>query len=192
MTSDQIANFAYLALMGTAVAGWFFVQNRDNLGKSLQQALLWGLIFLGTIAAVGLWSDIRSTVSPSQASLSAGVIEVPRSFDGHYYLSLTINDAPIRFVVDTGATDMVLSLADAQSVGINTNTLRFDGSATTANGIVGTATVFLDTVQLDDILDRDFRASVNQGDLDTSLLGMGYLQRFSRIEIANNRLLLTR
>ena len=36
--------------------------------------------------------------------------------------------------------------------------------------------------------DRNVRASVNAGDLDTSLLGMSYLSRFTTIEISGNKL----
>ncbi|EET47555.1 TIGR02281 family clan AA aspartic protease [Thalassobium sp. R2A62] len=191
MTSDQIANFAYLALMGTAVAGWFFAQSRQGLGKSLQQAIIWGMIFLGVIAAVGLWTDIQGTVSPRHTTHENGIIEIPRSFDGHYNLTVGINGVEADFVVDTGATMMVLTLDDAAAAGIELNDRSFFGSASTANGIVRTAPIVLDSVTLGHLVDRNVRATVNEGELDKSLLGMSYLSRFSRIEIAGNKMLLT-
>ncbi|KPP87334.1 MAG: aspartyl protease family protein [Rhodobacteraceae bacterium HLUCCA08] len=192
MTGDQIARFAYLALLGAAVAGWFFAQNRDSMGKTLQQAAIWVFLFIGTIAAVGLWTDIRGDIAPRQAVMEDGTIEVPRAEDGHYYLTLQINGTPIRFVVDTGATEMVLSRADAKRVGIDPDNLAYLGNAYTANGIVRTASVRLDSVALGPITDYDLRAVVNEGDLFGSLLGMGYLDRFDRIEIEGGRLVLHR
>lgn len=192
MTGDQIARFAYLALLGAAVAGWFFAQNRESMGKTLQQAAIWVFLFIGTIAAVGLWTDIRGDIVPRQAVMEDGTIEVPRAADGHYYLTLQINGTPIRFVVDTGATEMVLSRADAERVGIDADTLAYLGNAYTANGIVRTASVRLGTVALGPITDYDLRALVNEGDLNGSLLGMGYLNRFERIEIADGTLMLHR
>lgn len=192
MTGDQIARFAYLALLGAAVAGWFFAQNRESMGKSLQQAAIWVFLFIGTIAAVGLWMDIRGDIVPRQAVMEDGTIEVPRAEDGHYYLTLQINGEPIRFVVDTGATEMVLSRADANRVGIDADNLAYLGNAYTANGIVRTASVRLDSVALGPITDYDLRAVVNEGDLYGSLLGMGYLNRFERIEIADSTLVLHR
>jgi aspartyl protease family protein len=52
--------------------------------------------------------------------------------------------------------------------------------------------VVLDRVALGPIEDRNLRASVNGGQMEQSLLGMAYLDRFDRIEIANDRLILTR
>ena len=98
----------------------------------------------------------------------------------------------VDFVVDTGATDIVLTRADAARVGIDPATLRYDGRASTANGIVRSARVRLDSFRLGGVLDRDVTAVVNEGEMETSLLGMRYLQRFERLEIADNRLVLER
>lgn len=192
MTGDHIASLAYLALLGAAVAGWFLVANRQSLGRIAQQAAVWALIFVGAVAAAGLWGDIRRDVIPRQSVVAANRVEVPRSFDGHYYLTLQINGVPVDFVVDTGATEMVLSREDALRVGFRERDLAFIGSANTANGVVGTAPVILDKVELGPIRDTGVRALVNEGELYGSLLGMGYLGRFERIEIAGNRLVLTR
>ncbi len=192
MNGDQIANLLYLVLLGSAIAGWFLVQNRDRLSKTLQQAAIWGFIFLGTIAAVGLWSDIRSNVASLQTVTGTGDVTVPRNADGHYYLNLKIGGTPVRFVVDTGASEMVLSTADARRIGIEPDELDFFGSANTANGVVRTAPVVLERVALEGIVDRDVHAWVNEGEMRESLLGMGYLDRFTRLEFAGDRLLLER
>ncbi|MFQ6552079.1 TIGR02281 family clan AA aspartic protease [Aestuariibius insulae] len=192
MTGDQIASIIYLVLLGTAVGGWFLVSSRDQMNKTLQHAAIWGLIFVGVIAGYGLWGDLGPTRFAAQSVGEDGAISVPRSRDGHYYLTLDINEEPITFVVDTGATEMVLTQTDAERVGIAPETLMFLGSANTANGIVRTAPVTLDRVELAGIPDYDVRAWVNEGEMRESLLGMGYLQRFSRIEIAGDRLMLER
>ena len=98
----------------------------------------------------------------------------------------------MRFVVDTGATDMVLTQTDAQRAGIDPDGLAYLGRAMTANGEVRTALVRLDEVQLGSVTDRGVSAVVNQGEMAQSLLGMGYLQRWGRIEIAAGELILTR
>ena len=189
----QYGNLAYLVLLGAVLAFWFFVQNRQSLNKTLQQGAVWALIFLGTIAAVGLWGDIRQTVTPQQMVMTdTGRVEVPRGPDGHYYLTLDINETPVRFVVDTGATGMVLTKADATRVGLTDDDMIFYSEAMTANGPVRTAPVRLEDVALGPFHDSNVRAFVNEGDMTKSLLGMEYLNRYARLEISNGRLVLER
>jgi aspartyl protease family protein len=158
-----------------------------------QQAAAWGLIFLGAIAVVGLWGDIRQSVAPAQTvTAQSGQIELPRAPDGHYYLTADVNGEPVRFVVDTGATQIVLSKSDARRVGLDVDDLVYLGRAYTANGEVRTAPVKLDTVSIGPIKDSNVRAVVNDGAMEGSLLGMEYLQRFSSVEIGGGKLILTR
>ena len=193
MSEFDTARLLYLVLLGGAVVLWFFAQNRKSLGHITQQALVWGLIFVGVIAAVGLWGDIRQTVRPGQAVLAeAGRIEVPRAPDGHYYLTAEVNGTPVEFVIDTGASQIVLSERDARRAGIDTTGLVYIGRAITANGEVRTAPVRLERLAIGPFSDERVRAVVNEGELDRSLLGMDYLQRFSSVEISGNRLVLTR
>ncbi|MFP7570699.1 TIGR02281 family clan AA aspartic protease [Marivita sp. S2033] len=193
MSSMEYGNLAYLVLLGAVVVFWFLVSHRQSLNKTLQHGALWGLIFLGVIAAIGLWDDIRQTIQPQQLVVSdAGRIEVPRAPDGHYYLTLDINNAPIRFVVDTGATSIVLTQSDASRIGLTDDDMIYFSEAMTANGPVRTAPVRLDEVALGPFRDTNVRAFVNEGDMKGSLLGMDYLSRFARLEIAGGRLILHR
>ena len=194
MEEFETGRLIYLIVLLVMVAGWFFVQSRgDGLNKTLQYAAVWGMIFVGGAAAVGLWQDISREAGQPQMTVAGGdQIIVPRARDGHYYLTLSINDAPIRFVVDTGATEMVLTQADAARVGLDPKALNYLGRARTANGEVRTAYVRLDEVVLGGVRDENVGAVVNEGEMDGSLLGMGYLQRWGRIEIAGGELILTR
>jgi aspartyl protease family protein len=193
LNGDQIGSLIYLVLLGTVLLGWLVASNRKNLGKLAQYAAVWGFIFIGAIVAIGLWTDIRQTVAPRQSVMMEGArIEVPQAPDGHYYLTLGVNGAPVRFVVDTGASELVLSHTDAMRAGIDFDKLVFSGRAYTANGMVDTAPVTLDTVQLGPVTETDVRAVVNGTDMQDSLLGMTYLRRFDRLEISNGRMVLER
>ena len=195
MSADDTASLVYLGLLFLLIAGSYLIASRGRMGQVLTQAAIWALIFLGMIAAYGLWPEIRTALIPTQQALvtpEGKAVTVPRALNGHYYLELRVNGEPIMFTVDTGATDMVLSHADAERAGIDPGSLAYLGSAGTANGLVRTARVMLSEVALENIVDRDVRAVVTDGDLGSSLLGMTYLQRFSRIEIAGDELILTR
>ena len=193
MSGEQTASLIYLMLLGSVIAGYFFLSHRQSLGQGLRQAGLWALIFIGVIAAYGLWSDIQGSVMPRQAVFAEDArVEVPRSPDGHYHMVLEVNGTPVRFVVDTGATDIVLSRADAARIGIDTEALAFVGAARTANGTVNTARVWLDEVRLGPIADTGVPAVVNGGEMSGSLLGMAYLDRFAEVRIGDGTLTLMR
>lgn len=193
MAENDFGRLIYLVVLGTAIAGYFFAQNRQRMGQTLQQIAIWGFIFLGVIAGYGLWNDIRATVNPRQMVFGeAGRVEVPRAADGHFYLTLTVENMPVEFMVDTGASAIVLTREDAARIGIDVATLRFTGRAQTANGAVASAPVRLGEMRLGTISDRNIRAEVNGGELGISLLGMDYLNRFERLEIARDRMTLIR
>ncbi|MAU52611.1 MAG: TIGR02281 family clan AA aspartic protease [Roseovarius sp.] len=192
MDRIDLPSLVYLVILGSVIGLWFFAQNRASPGKLAQHAAIWGLIFLGAIAVVGLWGDIRQTVQPRQTVMTGGRIELPRAPDGHYYLTAEVNGVPLRFVVDTGASRIVLSQQDARRAGIDTGELVYTGRAFTANGEVRTAPVRLDRIEVGPIRDTNLRAVVNGGEMEGSLLGMDYLHRFSRVEIAEGRLVLER
>jgi len=193
MTGDQFGNLAYIGLMLAVIGGYFFLNNRLSLNKTMQYAAIWGLIFVGAIAAFGLWDDIKRQSGPAQTSFASdGAIVVPQSRDGHFHLNIEINGTPVEFVVDTGASGIVITLDDAERVGLAPEDLAFLGRALTANGEVRTAPIRLDSMVLGDIVDTNVSAWVNEGDLDQSLLGMSYLRRFERLEISDGTLRLER
>lgn len=192
LTGNDLANLAYLVLLGSALLAIMLVRMRGSMVKALQNLTVWGLIFVGIIAAYGVWDDIRGDLPIQSVSSETGQIILPRARDGHYYLTADVNGTATRFVVDTGATDIVLTQEAARAAGIDVDGLQYFGRALTANGEVSTARVVLDSIDIDGIQDRKVTASVNGGQLRESLLGMRYLQRFEKIEITGNRLILTR
>jgi aspartyl protease family protein len=191
MDGDTTARLIYLGLLLAALGGWVIAEFRGRMGFALRTAMAWGMIFLGVMAGYGLWQDMRTDVIPRQAVMDGGEITLPRAADGHYYLTLDIAGTPLRFMVDTGATNVVLSRDDARKLGFDPATLMYLGEAQTANGIVRTARVELQDVRLGPYADPTLRAYVNDGDMDGSLLGMDYLGRY-RIEIAGDRMVLHR
>ena len=189
MDAETLARVGYLAIILLALGGWVMVEFRQRLGQALRMALAWGLIFVGVMAGYGLWSDISRTALPRQILTTSGSVEVPRAEDGHYYLQLAINGTPLTLMVDTGASGLVLSLDDAARLGIEAGSLQFLGEAMTANGLVRTAQVTLPLIELGGFRSENFRAYVNEGAMDGSLLGMDYLGQF-RMEFAGNMLIL--
>lgn len=191
--SDIVAQVIYLSLLGLLLAAGYWTRSRSNWGQTAQHAAIWSLIFIAVIASFGIWDDLKRYLGAQSISGELhDKIEIRVQRDGHYYLDMLINNKPIKFVIDTGATDIVLSTQDAARIGIMTENLSYLGQAFTANGVVETASITLDTIQIGEVIDRDVRAVVSGGELFGSLLGMGYLQRWGKIEISQGFMTLTR
>ena len=147
--ADTWARVAYLLLLLAFVAGFFLTGRRHRIGRSLRDFAVWVLIFAMVVIAYGFRDVLRDELLPaSMVSHPDGSIELRRASDGHFHAEALVNGVPVRFLVDTGASEVVLSAADAVRVGIDPASLSFIGRARTANGVVATAPVRLARVEL--------------------------------------------
>ena len=117
-------------------------------------------------------------------------IAVARDASGHYRVEAMVNGAAVTFLVDTGATHVVLSPADAARVGLGAGRLRFAARGQTANGTVALAPVTLREIRLGQLSRRDVPAMVNGAPMAVSLLGMSFLAGLPGWEAKGDRLLL--
>lgn len=193
MNENEIGRLIYLLLLLALVGGALWASGKLALRKHFRDIMAWIAIFSIILLAYSQRDVIFAEISPGRpAQVASDTLEIRRSVSGSFEAVLRINDQPVRFLVDTGATDVVLSLRDAERVGLDPDTLSFHETARTANGLVEIAPVILGKVEFGELVDFDVPASVNRGALNASLLGMSYLDRFDSIEIRGNQLLLIR
>jgi len=103
-----------------------------------------------------------------------------RNRSGHYVATGTIDGQPVRFLVDTGATQVALPIDLARRLDL---TLRPGGNSMTANGVVRTWSTRLDRVEIGGLVERDVRASVLPNmPGDSVLLGMSYLKHLELVQ----------
>lgn len=185
MEQFDYVRLVYLTLLVIAIGGLVYSQFKGRLGEALRTTVTWVMIFLGLIAVYGLWDEIRDEIVPNFVTIeSEQEVLLKRQADGHFYINLTVNGRETVFLVDTGATGVVLTRDDAAAAGINLNNLRYSGLASTANGMVRTAQILLEELTLQDIFVRErVRAFVTSGEMDISLLGQSYLSLFDKVII---------
>lgn len=140
-------------------------------------------------------SAASASVSTAVTNLSATVSDshvtaIPKSADGHFWANASVNARAVRFLVDTGATVVALTPQDAQRLGFDPATLTYDRKVATANGATEAAAVTLTTLAIGQSTVHDVQALVIRNGLSTSLLGMSYLGRLSRIEATPSSLIL--
>ena len=193
MTSDNIFQLFYFVILLLAIGGSVVTLYRGQFGRMVRQFLAWVAICAALVIGYENKHIFEGWLIPAQQSVDpAGNVTLLRDTNGYFRVSAMVNDVPMDFLVDTGASLIVLSQADARRAGIAVDDLRYDGVASTANGEVRFAQVLLDSFAIGDAVERGVTASVNAGVLDTSLLGLSYLNRFSRIVIEEDRMILER
>ena len=117
-----------------------------------------------------------AVVSTPATGASAQVLKAP---DGHYWADARIEGRAVRVMVDTGASVVVLTPADAARLGLKLEADDFSATVTTASGPVRAAPVELKAVAVAGARVEKVQALVVEQGLPHSLLGMSYLGRLS-------------
>jgi aspartyl protease family protein len=111
--------------------------------------------------------------------------------DGHFEAEARIEGRTIDFIVDTGATLVILRASDAARIGIRPMRSEYSATVSTANGQIKAARAQLDRVELGGITVYDVPALVLPDEaLSRNLLGMSFLSKLKRYEVADGRLVL--
>ena len=191
-------NFIYLTLiLVTMVSG--LISRRMPFGKVFKYLAIWsaiGILAISLYAYRFEFSDFKNRVmgeiKPSSIQINAsGEMIINLAQDDHFYMDVEINESPMRFMIDTGASDIVISTAEARRIGIKPEKLNFNKSYQTANGISWGASVVLKTIKVGNMVFYDVPASVNSAEMGTSLLGMSFLRRFKKYEFYRDKLILS-
>jgi aspartyl protease family protein len=152
--------------------------------------LLLGYAYQQELLDVG--TRLRTSLMPSYAvQTGTNRMEIAESESGGYNVYGAINGTQVHFMVDTGASDIVLTPSDARKIGLDLDKLTYDKPYGTANGVGYGASVVLDELTVGGIHFTKVRASVNQTEIGDSLLGMAFLHRLKSFSFANHRLVLT-
>ena len=113
----------------------------------------------------------------------------PAGRNGHVVLGATINGAPVRLLVDTGASLVFLTPDDARAAGFNSSEPDYRELVATGNGTVRAAPVVLRELRIGDLSLGEVRAAVMEK-LEQSVLGMSFLGRLKSFEMREGSLTL--
>ena len=118
-------------------------------------------------------------------------VTLSRGNGGHFWTDARVDGRRLEFVVDTGASQISLRASDAAQLGIHPTPRDYSIKIGTANGVTRAALVQLRMVEIGNIVLRDVQALVHADDgLGVNLLGMSFLSRVRRFEMANGRLMM--
>jgi aspartyl protease family protein len=110
---------------------------------------------------------------------------------GHFKAEARIEGRRLDFMVDTGASMVVLRESAAAEIGIRPMPADYTARVSTANGTIKGAPTRLDRIELGDITVFDVPALVLPDEaLAQNLLGVSFLSKLKRYEYANGRMVL--
>jgi len=166
-------------IMAVCAAGVFYLNNRSDQ------------TIIDTVETIAETEKKAVAVTKPKPRQSASVVSIPKDpRSGQYHTTGRVNSGYVKFLVDTGAGAVALTLNDARKAGIDINRLRYDVPVSTAGGINYAASVKLDRVALGGITLRDVDALVLREGLDISLLGMTWLGQLQEVKATPSALTL--
>jgi aspartyl protease family protein len=159
----------------------------DDMPSKVGRAMLFAAWIVGLVLLAMFFDGVitgRDNPNPDPIALQSGSgvpeVRLERNRAGHYVAGGRINGAPVRFLIDTGATDVALPLSLAERLSLP---LGPGGMSKTANGMVRTWTTRLDTVDLGGLVAHNVRATVLPNmPGEEVLLGMSYLKHLELIQ----------
>lgn len=139
----------------------------------------------------GVAQRVIATVVPGMPIRTGpGEVAIVRAGNGEFLVRGTAaGGVRLQFILDTGASAVVLRAEDAARLGLRIRKLDYDVDVSTANGHTLTAETTIPELTIGSLVERDVPALVAKpGALHENLLGMTFLDRLAGFSIAGNKL----
>lgn len=197
-TPGEQDTFGVMRLLGLAalVSSGLLSVRRIDIGKAARWAAVWVAILVvlvlgyadrGDIADIG--EKLRAALFPAFAvARSSHEMVVGRSEGGAFYVMADVNGEPVRFLIDTGSSEIVLSPADAARVHVSAAGAAMPSE--TANGVGYGAVAVADSLAVGPIRMKNVPVAVNHAPMSVSLLGMSFLKRLDTFEVRGDQMIL--
>lgn len=196
---ESEARFVYLVLFAVFLGvGLVWALGRMPLSRGLRHGAMWLLI--GAIPFVGysfrdearyVFDRVAGDLYPQRGyGATATQISFRAGPGGHFVVNARVQGVRIPFLIDTGASDVVLTPADARRLGFDPQALDYSRVYQTANGVVMGAPITLREIRVGPVVVKDVSATVNEAPMDHSLLGMSFLSRTGGYRVGGDTLTL--
>jgi aspartyl protease family protein len=202
LANEKFAQIAMLGVWGAVLAAGF-LRRGMRFQDVARQAAVWLVLLMALVASYQYRFELQNVASrvtagliPSRPQTAFGAdgalrVTIGKSSSGHFEADGVVNGAGVSFLVDTGASSVVLTMDAARAAGIAPDGLVFTFPVSTANGTAFAAKVTLGEVRVGDISRKNVSAMVaEQGKLDQSLLGMSFLSSLSAYAVQQDQLIL--
>jgi aspartyl protease family protein len=192
----DMGHLIYVMGLIALIAGGGWASGRWFVAEAVKYGLIWFVIVMVLVLGYShrdnlSWKRIKAELFPNQLQMTmGGGMSVQASADGHFHIEAEVNNALVDFIVDTGASDIVLSPSDAQRVGFVLDMLDYTRLYNTANGTGAGAPVTINSIKVGYAVFQRVPASVNNAPMNHSLLGMSFLRQFKSYYVDGDTLTL--
>ena len=167
--------------------------HRTNGAHVVVLALIFAAVFLvfsyrAEFARV--WDRVSANLSPRPSVSADGSVRIPKSPDGHFWVTASVNGKPVRFMVDSGATVTSMSAQASQKAGVDLNAIGFPALVQTANGMIEMRRARIKSFAVETIQREDMAVLVSDALGDTNLLGMNFLSSLNGWRIEGEEMIL--
>lgn len=179
---------AVMLIIGALIA------RRERFARLIAALLGWAIVFAAGFVLFTFrddfgWVAQRLRAEATGTPVTQGEdVRIPMAIDGHFWVEADVNDVPVRFLVDSGATMTTIGRTTAQRVGIEASGTR-DQIVRTGNGIVRMGTGRADTIAVGPIERQNVALHIASTD-DLNVLGMNYLSSLQRWGVEGRWLIL--
>ncbi|MEP2988981.1 MAG: TIGR02281 family clan AA aspartic protease [Parasphingorhabdus sp.] len=197
MTEDQNINLIWAAGALVLVASALF-SRRIGFGEIVRTALAWLAIFAVFIVAfsykdqiLGVWNHVSSEVTgQNDQQIDGTTLRIRQSADGHFWVNAMVNDKPVRFLIDSGATTTAMNLATAKQTNIDLSGIGFPVILSTANGDVEARRGAIQNLQIGPMEIQELPVVVAEAFGDSNVIGMNFLSKLGSWRVEGNEMIL--
>tara|TARA_R100001244_G_scaffold44182_1_gene39693 strand:+ start:16861 stop:17481 length:621 start_codon:yes stop_codon:yes gene_type:complete len=197
VTEDQNINLVFAIGALVLVASVLF-SRRIGLGEIFRNILIWIAIFAVFIVGfsyqqeiLAVWSRVSGEMTGANKQLVVGdTLRIRQSPDGHFWVDTMVNELPVRFLIDSGATTTAMSLATARNSGVEVNESSFPVILTTANGSVEAQRGNIQALQVGPMIARDLPIVVAAEFGESNVIGMNFLSKLRSWRVEGTEMVL--
>jgi aspartyl protease family protein len=171
----------------------FGISNRNiTISQALKSISIWVILFLLLVSIYSYQYEIKNVgkkivgnIFPTDIQENQDdSITFYKNSSGHFNVDAVVGGQLIHFLLDTGATNVVLTREDATRIGVDVDNLNYNIPSSTANGMTWSASIEIEEIRIGSITIENVKAAVSKGGLDTSLLGMSFLSKLKKFEVS--------
>jgi aspartyl protease family protein len=197
VTEDQNINLVFAIGALVLVASVLF-SRRIGLSEIFRNILIWIAIFAVFIVGfsyqqeiLAVWSRVSGEMTGANKQLVVGdTLRIRQSPDGHFWVDTMVNELPVRFLIDSGATTTAMSLATARNSGVEVNESSFPVILTTANGSVEAQRGNIQALQVGPMIARDLPIVVAAEFGESNVIGMNFLSKLRSWRVEGTEMVL--